>query len=117
MLHAWVGQIVTFYHISINLADTTLFCEARIVIYVKRLVYQALLSRCGCLFNKHTPYGKFSKSAATRRVALRAALLARITLVWSTKMGRTPDQMVEFPQFLLRDGARGGRRRRILVCV
>ena len=33
---------------------------------------------------------KFSKGAATRRVALREALLARKMLVWSRKMGFEP---------------------------
>ena len=33
---------------------------------------------------------KFSKGAATRRVALRAALREREMLVWSRKMGSNP---------------------------
>ena len=33
---------------------------------------------------------KFSKGAATRRVALRAALRAHMTLVWSRKLGSNP---------------------------
>ena len=44
---------------------------------------------------------KFSKGAATRRVALRAALRARKMLGWSTKMGSNPKKGGIFAYFAL----------------